>query len=892
MANVIWFLASDEASFITGSILVADGGMRNYAEPQKPFEKIELRVRRVVDRNIGGTNELKNINEHIEEIFQQIIPKQPQLGFFHWLLLSLCVSVLYGLVVWQDGRMPAVLPKDNLYTFSEERARLFLEQITSLGPRPTGSNALEVQAVQFLTGKITSLKQIVDRNGINRLELDIQRPSSCFNMRFFTNCFHKVTNVAVRILFLCNYDRCAGSVSSFENLFGNDIVFLFNGAEESYLQASQGFISQHKWRHSLRAFINLEGAGSGGREMLFQAGPGDSWLLKTYLDNVPYPRASIIAQEVFQSNLVPSDTDFRNFRDFGRISGLDIAYVKNGWVYHTEFDQTRLIHKGAIQRNGENVLSLIKALISSPYLQQPANFDEGKKWIFFEIFGFAIYYGFMKGTLANLTASLSVLIMIAYRIRSQLYTSKDVLTAFAHHSLALLGMAVTALMLYAVVYLLNLSMFWYATPWLVLPFYILPMVSTGLWVHSSIVHKKYSGINAEIFHYDTMLAIWAAILFLATAAGIGSAFYFLIFLVFPMLRDPMIYLLGKMQVLNVVTPKTVFYTQFACLLPVILFANYAVYLVFSFFIPIMGRIGNNISPELIILPLCLIIASTVVLFTANLIYVSRRLHFLIKCCVALCLLAIAIIITTRLGDPYKYSEDSPRLRRLLAAHSKRIVYDFGGKINSTATGLFIQTMDYRGITDLPEHTFLQGTDKPDCSNTQDDYCQLPYYHPNFKYMKPEYSRWVPLPSSPQITKPISVHMLSRVQPVDTQLNISLVVRGGADRMALHVSPLQGYTLKEWSITKNDSILSEPKNTHYVNMNSGHEHPQETNIWILLENFAVVSHYVHGAEQNSETLQQLKSLIHSRRETPHHAVGFWKWAITMTGMTSEIVVHFF
>ena len=39
MANIIVFLASSEASFMTGACVVADGGLQNYGEPQKPYEE-------------------------------------------------------------------------------------------------------------------------------------------------------------------------------------------------------------------------------------------------------------------------------------------------------------------------------------------------------------------------------------------------------------------------------------------------------------------------------------------------------------------------------------------------------------------------------------------------------------------------------------------------------------------------------------------------------------------------------------------------------------------------------------------------------------------------------------------------------------------------------------
>lgn len=39
----------------------------------------------------------------------------------------------------------------------------------------------------------------------------------------------------------------------------------------------------HQWAKKVGAVVNLDSCGAGGREIVFQAGPGNSWLMKVLL---------------------------------------------------------------------------------------------------------------------------------------------------------------------------------------------------------------------------------------------------------------------------------------------------------------------------------------------------------------------------------------------------------------------------------------------------------------------------------------------------------------------------------------------------------------------------------------------------------------------------------
>ncbi|XP_032686560.1 endoplasmic reticulum metallopeptidase 1-like isoform X3 [Odontomachus brunneus] len=348
---------------------------------------------------------------------QDVLPNETQHLLFV-LTFFLFMSFII-IVVEKNLPEPITINTEGFHSgrFVAERARHHIVNLTSIGPRIAGSYENEVLAVKFLTTTINGIIKGTHEN--HKILLDITKHSGAFPLKFLdgmTNVYRNVQNVIVKIgphrptihslLLNCHFDTFFESpggsddgagcaimleilriISQSPKILKHSIIFLFNGAEENILEASHGFITQHLWAKGIRTFINLEACGAGGRELLFQAGPHNPWILEVYAKSVPYPYASSLAQEIFESGIVPGDTDFRIFRDFGKVSGLDFAWSTNGYVYHTKFDNVDQIPLGTLQRTGDNILALTQGIISEDYLSDTSVHGTSGSLVFFDFLG-------------------------------------------------------------------------------------------------------------------------------------------------------------------------------------------------------------------------------------------------------------------------------------------------------------------------------------------------------------------------------------------------------------------------------------------------------------------------------------------------------------------------
>lgn len=148
------------------------------------------------------------------------------------------------------------------------------------------------------------------------------------------------------------------------------VVALFNGGEEALQMASTGFITTHPIAKRVRSVVNLDSVGQRGGEILFQS--GGQLFVDAYRRAAPHPFGSSMAADIFASGVVQSDTDYRIFVKHGNVTGIDLAFYRESFAYHTALDNLDNLRDGSLQHEGANVLAYVRHVLLHDILRRAA----------------------------------------------------------------------------------------------------------------------------------------------------------------------------------------------------------------------------------------------------------------------------------------------------------------------------------------------------------------------------------------------------------------------------------------------------------------------------------------------------------------------------------------
>ncbi|MDR6867155.1 hypothetical protein J2Y69_001754 [Microbacterium resistens] len=270
---------------------------------------------------------------------------------------------------------PAVVPASApAEEFSGERARVHQEQV-SREQHPAGSPAAD-RVREYILGQL-------DEIGVDaRVQDSVGATGALGGM-----AMARVQNVVAEIpgtdstgtlFLLAHYDSVQVSFGAGDDGAGvstlletaraltsgaaprNDIVLVFTDAEEACLCGAEAFMTSDPLAKDGGVVLNFEARGSSGPAIMFETGRGNADLVDVYGASVPYPVATSFAVEVYR--ILPNDTDFSPFRDDGRFTGLNTAYIDGSATYHAPEDRAEYQSVESLQHHGSNALALAKSL--------------------------------------------------------------------------------------------------------------------------------------------------------------------------------------------------------------------------------------------------------------------------------------------------------------------------------------------------------------------------------------------------------------------------------------------------------------------------------------------------------------------------------------------------
>ncbi|XP_073847635.1 endoplasmic reticulum metallopeptidase 1-like [Musca autumnalis] len=703
--------------------------------------------------------------------------KSKKINWYWAPLFCVCWFVLFYVVV-----IPSFFsyPDTNLIRdehhhpdeFIGERAQTQLLGLSSIGVKLAGTVENEVYAVQFLLNEIEKIKSS-SRQELYDIDVDVQYSAGDFELWGMATSYHNVSNVIVKLapkttksesylLVNSHFDSEVGTpaaadagvmivvmlevlrvISSSEKELKNPIVFLFNGAEESKLQGSHGFITQHKWAPYCKALINLDSTGSGGKEVLFQTGPNHPWLIKYYKKSARHPFATTLAEELFQNNFVPSDTDFRIFRDHRGVPGLDMAHALNGYIYHTKYDNFRNLERGTYQTTGDNVLALTWALANAEELTHPEEHAEGHV-VFYDFLGwFMVAYTETTGTIVNGTTSCCAIIFIFLHV--VLMSGKDDKEETKPFYMQYLGIIIAQLVnvvvaagltivIAVIVDALSITQSWYSQTSLIFGLYFCPMffvlaMGPGLYIYWTKNKNTMHLDNIIISFMHAHCLILAVICIIMTGLGVRSAFFVMIAVFFYTIS-----VVINLSLSKITKKKYYFIVHCICQIMPFWFYTYMAFLFLTFFIPMQGRDGPTSKPELLLSAFCVLCTMHFGGFIMPIMNKFKKSKTITSIFAVLCVVFV-ILAATPVGFPYT-KDVHPQ--RFYVLHTERIIHDNTGMVIKNDTGFYVQPVDSRpySLDDTTlKNALPQSWTDEECETEM--FCGLPLYSSrwmNWKYV--------------------------------------------------------------------------------------------------------------------------------------------------------------
>ncbi|XP_046900722.1 endoplasmic reticulum metallopeptidase 1-like [Hypomesus transpacificus] len=739
-------------------------------------------------------------------------------------LVVVFIFVLWGLV--QLSLQQLVIGRST-GEFNAVRARRHLERITSVGPRPVGSHENEVLTVEYLLEQIEHVRS-ESAAGPHRLTVDVQRPTGSFSIDFlggFTSYYDRVSNIAVRLepktgaqhfmLANCHFDSVANSpgasddavscavmlevLHSLANLttpLRHGVIFLFNGAEENVLQASHGFITQHPWAQQVRAFINLEAAGVGGKEVVFQTGPENPWLVQAYVHAAKHPFASVVGQEVFQSGVIPSDTDFRIYRDFGNIPGIDLAFIENGFIYHTKYDTADRILTDSIQRAGDNILAVLKHLAMSEELADSSAYRHGNM-VFFDLLGVVVVaYPARVGAILNYMTAAATFVYLGRKAARPASLGGRYVRELAYAAgVVVLSWLVTLLAVLIVALLVSLSgrsMFWYSHFYASICLYGSAATGKMVLIHTLAKNLYYGGVRrlelGELY-FDVSLLLWCCALVYLSQLGLCSAYVPMLMVAFPLATK--LLLASEFRHRGASVRYSVLY-MLGLALPYVHFM-FLIWVVFEIFTPILGRSGSEIPPDVVLATLVTLATIFLSSFFLHFVYLVRSTKWILAALGSV-FLVMVLLVSSGLLFPYSADPAGPRPKRVFIQHTTRTFHSLDGQVESTDSGLWVNSFDYTGMQHVTPHIpELNDSIRTQCRQDR-PFCGFPWFLPIKFLVKKDW--YLPAPEvSPK--SPVQFQLISKEPTNWGTVRMAFQVKGPS-HMSLYLMPHRGASLSSWS----------------------------------------------------------------------------------------------